>query len=148
MKEALLNRAKVAGALSAKGRATKVSKVGRGLPYEGVPNEDCYPELNALPQREPIEDIPHIGRNVVKFRYPINLAGSRAQNAIQAVQASGRETNKKRTTVVKPEGDKRTDKGGCGSTGKWAGNCAELAELVVTFTAKRVDVGSKGEFLI
>src|SRR6218665_2453468 len=118
MKEALLNRAKVAGAPSAKGRATKVSKVGRGLPYSGVPNEDCYPELNALPQREPMEDIPRIGSNVVKFRYPPNQAGSRAQIAIQAVQASGRETNIKRTTVVKPGGDKRMDKGGCGSTGK------------------------------
>src|SRR6218665_2277539 len=31
MKEALLSRAKVTGAPSAKGRATKVSKVGRGL---------------------------------------------------------------------------------------------------------------------
>ena len=65
-----------------------------------------------------MEDIPHIGRNVVKFRYPTNYAGSRAQNAIQAVQASGRETNTKRTTVVKPGGDKRMDKSGCSSTGK------------------------------
>ena len=59
MKEALLSRAKVMGAPSTKGRATKVSKVGRDLPYYGVPNKDCYPELNALPQREPMEDIPH-----------------------------------------------------------------------------------------
>ena len=67
MKEALFSRAKVTGAPNAKGRATKVSKVSRG-----VPNEDCYPELNALPQGEPMEDIPHICRNVVKFRYPTN----------------------------------------------------------------------------
>src|SRR6218665_1371683 len=40
MKEALLSRAKVKGAPSAKRRATKVSRVGRGLPYQGVPNED------------------------------------------------------------------------------------------------------------
>ena len=33
MKEALFNRAKVTGAPNAKGRATKVSKVGRGLTY-------------------------------------------------------------------------------------------------------------------
>ena len=33
MKEALLSRAKVTGAPSAKGRAIKVSKVGRGLTY-------------------------------------------------------------------------------------------------------------------
>src|SRR6218665_1915046 len=33
MKEALLSRAKVTGAPSAKGRATKVSKVGRPLPF-------------------------------------------------------------------------------------------------------------------
>ena len=33
MKEALLSRAKVTGAPSAKGGATKVGKVGRGLPY-------------------------------------------------------------------------------------------------------------------
>ena len=33
MKEALLSRAEVAGTLSAKGTATKVSKVGRGLTY-------------------------------------------------------------------------------------------------------------------
>ena len=78
-------RAKVTGAPSAKGRATKDSKVGRGLTYQGVPNEDCYPELNALSQREPVGDIPHIGRNVVKFRYPTNQAGGRAQNAVQAV---------------------------------------------------------------
>ena len=48
MKETLLSRAKVTGGPSAKGRATKVSKVGRGLPYYGVTNEDCYPELNAV----------------------------------------------------------------------------------------------------
>ena len=63
----MFSRAKVTGAPNAKGRATKVSKVGRR-----VPNEDCYPELNALPQREPMEGIPHIGRNVVKFRHPTN----------------------------------------------------------------------------
>jgi len=55
-----------------------------------------------LPQREIMEDIPHIGRDVVKFRYLTNEAGSSAQNAVQAVQASSRETNIKRTTVVKP----------------------------------------------
>jgi len=33
MKEALLSRAEVAGTPSAKGRTTKVSKVGRGLAY-------------------------------------------------------------------------------------------------------------------
>src|SRR6218665_2579749 len=81
MNAALLSRAKVMGAPSAKERATKVSKVGWGLPYYGVPNEDCYSELNALPQRKPMEDIPHIGRNVFKFRYPTNWAGSRVQNA-------------------------------------------------------------------
>ena len=74
--------------------------------------------------------------------------GSRAQHAVQAVQASGREIKIKRTTVVKPGGDKRMDKGGYCSTGKLPGNCVKLTELVVTGTAKRVDVGSKGEFLI
>ena len=48
MQEALFSLAEVTGAPNAKGRATKVSKVGRGLTYLGVPNEDCYPELNAL----------------------------------------------------------------------------------------------------
>ena len=33
MKEALLSRAEVAGTQSAKGRTTKVSKVGRGIAY-------------------------------------------------------------------------------------------------------------------
>jgi len=33
MKEALLNRAEVAGPPSAKGRAAKVSNVGKGLAY-------------------------------------------------------------------------------------------------------------------
>jgi len=33
MKEALLSRAEVAGTPNAKGRATKVSKVDRGLTY-------------------------------------------------------------------------------------------------------------------
>src|SRR6218665_2053379 len=48
---------------------------------------------------------------------PIRRAACRAHNAVQAVQASGRETKIKRTTVVKLGGDKRMDKGGCGSTG-------------------------------
>src|SRR6218665_3178973 len=87
MKEALLSRAKVTGAPSAKGRATKVSKVGRGLTCQGVPNEDCYPELNALSQREPVDDIPHIGRNVVKFRYPTKLGGQ--QSAERGPGSSG-----------------------------------------------------------
>src|SRR6218665_3239983 len=118
MNAALLSRAKVMGAPSAKERATKVSKVGWGLPYYGVPNEDCYPELNALPQRKPMEDIPHIGRNVVKFRYPTNWAGSRAQNAVQPVQASGRETNIKRTTVM-----------GARTLGKKGGTCPWILSI-------------------
>ena len=58
----------VAGTSNAKGRATKVSKVSRGLAYLGIPNYDSNPELNALPQRKPMEDIKHIGRYMVKFR--------------------------------------------------------------------------------
>ena len=38
MKEALLSLAEVAGTPSTKGRATKVSKVGKGLTYYGVPD--------------------------------------------------------------------------------------------------------------
>ena len=40
MKEALLSRAEVASTPSAKAKAkaTKVSKVGRGLAYKGVPD--------------------------------------------------------------------------------------------------------------
>src|SRR6218665_1285740 len=55
-----------------------------------------------------MEDIPHIRRNVVKFRYPTNYVGSRAQNAVQAVQASGRETNKENYSS-QAWGDKRMD---------------------------------------
>ena len=62
-----------------------------------------------------MENIRHIGRNMVKFRYPTNQMGSRAQNA---VEASSRETNVKGTTVVEPGSDKGMDKGGCGSSGK------------------------------
>ena len=53
-----------------------------------------------------MEYIPDVGRNMVKFRYPTNQTGSRAQNAIKAVQASSRETNVKGTTVVEPGSDK------------------------------------------
>ena len=51
-----------------------------------------------------MEDIPHkiIGRNMDTFRYPKNQTGSRTQNAVEAVQASSRETNVKGTTVVEP----------------------------------------------
>ena len=55
---------------------------------------------------------------MVKFRYPTILTGSRAQNAVEAVQASSRETNVKGITVVEPGSDKRVDKGGCASIGK------------------------------
>jgi len=55
---------------------------------------------------------------MVKFRYPTNQTGSRAQNAVEAVQASSRETNVKGTTVIEPGSDKGMDKGVCGSTGK------------------------------
>jgi len=65
-----------------------------------------------------MEDISHVGRNMVKFRYPTNKAGSRAQNAVQTVQASSRETNVKRTAVVQPGSDKRMDKRCGGSSGK------------------------------
>ena len=65
-----------------------------------------------------MEDITYIGRNIVKFRYPTNQTGRRTQNAVEAVQASSRETNVKGTTVVKPGTDKGMDKAGCGSTGK------------------------------
>ena len=40
-----------------------------------------------------MEDTPQIGRNRVKFRYLTNKTGSRAQNAIEEVQASSSETN-------------------------------------------------------
>jgi|SRR6218665_1365641 len=53
-----------------------------------------------------MEDIPHTGRNMVKFRYPTNWTGSRAQNAVEAIQASSRETNVRGTTVVEPGSDK------------------------------------------
>ena len=49
-----------------------------------------------------MEDITHVGRYIVKFRYPTNKASSIAQNAVQTVQASSRETNVKSTTVVQP----------------------------------------------
>jgi len=48
-------------------------------------NQDSYPELNALAEGEPMENIPHIGRNMVKFRYPTNQTGSRVQNLVKAV---------------------------------------------------------------
>jgi len=54
---------------------------------------------------------------MVKFRYPTNKAGSRAQNAVQTVQASSRETNVK-STIVQPGSYKRMDKRSGGSTGK------------------------------
>src|SRR6218665_608706 len=101
MKEALLSRTKVACAPSGK-RATKVGRGDRGLTYQGGPKQDSYPELDALAEGEPMENNPHIGRNMVKFRYPTNQPGSRAQNAIEAVQASSRETNVKGTTVFEP----------------------------------------------
>jgi len=39
--------------------------------------------------------------------------GSRAQNAVEAVQASSRETNVKGTAAVEPGSDKGMDKDGC-----------------------------------
>src|SRR6218665_2271831 len=51
MKEALLSRAKVTGALSAKGRAaraTKVGKVGRGLPYYNREYQTRTATLNSM----------------------------------------------------------------------------------------------------
>jgi len=68
--------------------------------------------------------------------------------AVQAVQASSRETNVKRATVVKFGSDKGVDKRSDGSTGTGPGNRAKLTELVVTGKTKRVNLGRKGELLI
>ena len=67
-----------------------------------------------------MENIPHLGINMVKFRYPNNQTGSRAQNAVESVQASSRETNVNGTIglVVEPGSDKGMAKGCCGSSGK------------------------------
>ena len=49
-----------------------------------------------------MEDITHISRYMymVKFRYPTNKAGSRAQIAVQAVHTSSRETKVKITRPI------------------------------------------------
>src|SRR6218665_1643185 len=50
-----------------------------------------------------MEDITHYSQIImVKFRYQTNKAGSRADNAVQRVQESSRDTNVKRITVVQP----------------------------------------------
>ena len=49
----------MAGTPSPKGRPTKLKEVGKDLAYEGVPMQYSHHELNALHQREIMEDILH-----------------------------------------------------------------------------------------
>src|SRR6218665_1587220 len=49
-----------------------------------TPYQCSHPILYSLPSREPAQDVAHIGRDVVIFRYETNETGCRAQNAIQA----------------------------------------------------------------
>ena len=72
------------GTPSAKGRATKIGKVGRGLTYQRVPNQDSYPELNALLQREPMEDITHVGRYMYMVKITITTLTASQGGGISA----------------------------------------------------------------
>src|SRR6218665_2941307 len=51
---------------------------------KSTPHQCSHSIFYSLPSREPAQNVAHIGRDVVIFRYATNKTGCRAQNAIQA----------------------------------------------------------------
>ena len=77
-----------------------------------------------------MENVAHVTRDMAKFGYTADKAGSRTQDPIQAPQSTSREASVERATVVKSSCDEGMDKGGGSRSSEWASDSAELAQLV------------------
>src|SRR6218665_4085381 len=64
--------------------AAELNKIGWSKAQQTTPYQCSHPIFYSLPSREPVQNVAHIGRDVVIFRYATNKAGCRVQNAIQA----------------------------------------------------------------
>src|SRR6218665_1851800 len=63
--------------------AAELNKIGQSKAQQTTPYQCSHPIFYLLPSREPVQNVAHIGRDVVIFRYATNKTGCRAQNAIQ-----------------------------------------------------------------
>ena len=95
-----------------------------------------------------MEDIPHVPRDSTELRDAAHKAGSRAQDSVKAFKPASREPIVYGTTVVQTGDYEGMNQRRSSIWGEGAGYHPELPELVVTATAKEIDVLDKCKLLV
>src|SRR5688572_15848185 len=87
--------------LTTKDRATELANIGRREAHYVAPDWSSCPIRNPELRGEPVAIVAHVSRDMAKFGYTADRAGTRTQDPIQALQPTSREANVKRATVIK-----------------------------------------------